>query len=99
MPPSHRDVIVNAMVFVHQSMHKANDREIARGVQTVAVTPRSYLDFINHYVSLTLSEFFYLNKRFTLVEFVSFESLSILEIIYLRMYIIEFILFSDETFQ
>ena len=51
MPPSHRDVIVNAMVFVHQSMHKANERESARGAQTVAVTPRSYLDFINHYVS------------------------------------------------
>ena len=51
MPPTHRDVIVNAMVFVHQSMHKANEREVARGGQTVAVTPRSYLDFINHYVS------------------------------------------------
>jgi len=51
MPPTHRDVIVNAMVFVHQSMHKANERETARGAHTVSVTPRSYLDFINHYVS------------------------------------------------
>lgn len=50
MPPTHRDVIVNAMVFVHQSMHKLNERESAIGGQTVSVTPRSYLDFINHYV-------------------------------------------------
>ena len=50
MPPTHRDVIVNAMVFVHQTMHKANDRLVARGGRTVAITPRSFLDFINQYV-------------------------------------------------
>lgn len=57
MPPTHRDVIVNAFVYVHQSMHKANERETARGAQTVAITPRSYLDFINHYVSDILLKF------------------------------------------
>ena len=50
MPPTHRDVIVNAMVFVHQTMYKANDRLVARGGRTVAITPRSFLDFINQYV-------------------------------------------------
>ena len=58
MPPTHRDVIVNAMVFVHQSMHKLNERESARGGQTVSVTPRSYLDFINHYVCFALLTIF-----------------------------------------
>lgn len=52
MPPTHRDVIVNAMVFVHQTLHTASDRVVARGGRSVAITPRSYLDFINHYVSI-----------------------------------------------
>ena len=39
------------MVFVHQTLHKANERLGARGSRTVAITPRSYLDFINQYVS------------------------------------------------
>ena len=67
MPPTHRDVIVNAMVFVHQTMHKANDRLAARGGRTVAITPRSFLDFINQYVRHVLfsgpSFYFYVSSK------------------------------------
>jgi len=51
MPPSHRDMIVNAMVFVHQTLHRANDSLVKRGGRVMAITPRHYLDFINHYMS------------------------------------------------
>lgn len=52
-PPSHRDVVVNAFVFVHQTLHRANERVAKRGGRTMAITPRHFLDFINHYVKLT----------------------------------------------
>ncbi|XP_065684969.1 cytoplasmic dynein 1 heavy chain 1 isoform X1 [Hydra vulgaris] len=52
MPPSHRDVIVNAMVFVHQTLHATNESVSARGGHTVSVTPRSFLDFIHQYIKL-----------------------------------------------
>jgi len=52
MPPTHRDVIVNAMVFVHHTLHKAGEKVVARGGRSMAITPRSYLDFINHYMKL-----------------------------------------------
>uniref|UniRef100_A0A8C0WNI1 Dynein heavy chain, cytosolic n=1 Tax=Castor canadensis TaxID=51338 RepID=A0A8C0WNI1_CASCN len=45
-PPSHREAIVNSCVFVHQTLH-----QVARG-RTMAITPRHYLDFINHYANL-----------------------------------------------
>lgn len=52
LPPSHRDAIINAFVFVHQTLHKANARLMKRGGRTMAITPRHFLDFINHYVKL-----------------------------------------------
>lgn len=51
VPPSHREAITNAFVYVHQTLHKANARLAKRGGRTMAITPRHYLDFINHYVS------------------------------------------------
>uniref|UniRef100_A0A8C3I3X7 Dynein cytoplasmic 1 heavy chain 1 n=1 Tax=Chrysemys picta bellii TaxID=8478 RepID=A0A8C3I3X7_CHRPI len=51
-PPSHREAIVNSCVFVHQTLHQANARLAKRGGRTMAITPRHYLDFINHYVNL-----------------------------------------------
>lgn len=54
MPPAHRDVVINAFVFVHLSLHQANSRVSKRGGRTMAITPRHYLDFINHFVSLPL---------------------------------------------
>ncbi|XP_075048644.1 cytoplasmic dynein 1 heavy chain 1 isoform X1 [Mixophyes fleayi] len=51
-PPSHREAIVNGCVFVHQTLHQANTRLAKRGGRTMAITPRHYLDFINHYADL-----------------------------------------------
>lgn len=50
--PSHRDAVINAFVYVHQTLHKANTRLAKRGSRTMAITPRHYLDFINHFVKL-----------------------------------------------
>ena len=50
-PPSHRDAVINAFVYVHLSLHQANSRVQKRGGRTMAITPRHYLDFINHFVS------------------------------------------------
>ncbi|XP_049595492.1 cytoplasmic dynein 1 heavy chain 1 [Syngnathus scovelli] len=51
-PPSHREAIVNGCVFVHQTLHQANNRLAKRGGHTMAITPRHYLDFINQYANL-----------------------------------------------
>jgi dynein heavy chain 1 len=51
IPPTHREAVINAFVFVHQTLHQANARLAKRGGRCMAITPRHYLDFINHYVS------------------------------------------------
>ena len=51
-PPSHRQACINAFVYVHQTLHQANARLAKRGGATMTLTPRHYLDFISHYVSL-----------------------------------------------
>ena len=50
LPPTHREALVNGFVYVHQTLHQANTRLAKRGGHTMAITPRHYLDFINHYV-------------------------------------------------
>ncbi|KAL1461001.1 hypothetical protein WDU94_012934, partial [Cyamophila willieti] len=50
--PTHRDAVINSCVYVHQTLHKANARLSKRGSRTMAITPRHYLDFINHFVKL-----------------------------------------------
>ncbi|KAL3321193.1 Cytoplasmic dynein 1 heavy chain 1 [Cichlidogyrus casuarinus] len=50
--PTHRDLVVNAFVYVHQTLHKANELVAKRGGRTMAITPRHFLDFINHYLKL-----------------------------------------------
>ncbi|CAK5279895.1 unnamed protein product [Mycena citricolor] len=52
MPPLHRPAVVNALVYVHQSLHAINQRLSRRQGRHNYVTPRHYLDFINHYVRL-----------------------------------------------
>ncbi|XP_063589419.1 dynein heavy chain, cytoplasmic-like isoform X2 [Penaeus indicus] len=52
VPPTHRDAIINAFVHVHQTLHRANARLAKRGSTVMAITPRHYLDFINHFVKL-----------------------------------------------
>ncbi|KAK6191509.1 hypothetical protein SNE40_003176 [Patella caerulea] len=51
-PPAHREAVVNAYVYVHQSLHQANQRVGRRGGRVMAITPRHYLDFINHFAKL-----------------------------------------------
>ncbi|XP_073982188.1 dynein heavy chain, cytoplasmic isoform X4 [Rhodnius prolixus] len=50
--PNHREAVINACVYVHQTLHRANARLVKRGARTMAITPRHYLDFINHFVKL-----------------------------------------------
>jgi dynein heavy chain 1 len=38
--PTHRDAVINACVYVHQTLHKANARLAKRGGRTMAITPR-----------------------------------------------------------
>ncbi|CAI2172645.1 16667_t:CDS:10, partial [Funneliformis geosporum] len=52
LPPIHRNAIVNAFVFVHQSLYDINAKLSKRQGRYNYVTPRHYLDFINHYVRL-----------------------------------------------
>lgn len=59
-PFSHRDAVISTFVFVHQTLHQANARVARRGGRTMAITPRHYLDFINHYVTIFISIVWYL---------------------------------------
>ncbi|KAG9049343.1 hypothetical protein FS837_010557 [Tulasnella sp. UAMH 9824] len=52
VPPTHRTAIVNALVYVHTSLYEINSRLSRRQGRYNYVTPRHYLDFINHYVRL-----------------------------------------------
>ena len=40
------------MVFVHQSLYKCNAKIVKRGGHVMAITPRHFLDFIQHFVRL-----------------------------------------------
>ncbi|KAK3828336.1 MAG: dynein heavy chain [Benniella sp.] len=50
--PTHRHAIINAFVYVHQSLYEINDKLSKRSGRRGYVTPRHYLDFIRHYVRL-----------------------------------------------
>lgn len=39
--PAHRTAVVNACVYVHQTLHQANARLAKRANRTMAITPRS----------------------------------------------------------
>ncbi|TFY78308.1 hypothetical protein EWM64_g5702 [Hericium alpestre] len=52
LPPIHRTAVVNGLVHVHLSMYQINQRLSRRQGRYNYVTPRHYLDFINHYVRL-----------------------------------------------
>ncbi|XP_047532350.1 dynein heavy chain, cytoplasmic isoform X1 [Vanessa atalanta] len=60
--PAHRAAVVNACVYVHQTLHAANARLAKRANRTMAITPRHYLDFIQQMVKL------YAEKRADLEE-------------------------------
>ncbi|WVQ81477.1 hypothetical protein IAT38_003601 [Cryptococcus sp. DSM 104549] len=52
LPPSHRQAVINGMVYVHQSMQSVTTKLAKRQGKYNHVTPRHFLDFINHYVRL-----------------------------------------------
>jgi len=49
---THRDSVVNAMVFVHHSLHRFNKRLQKQQGKTTFLTPRHFLDFVAQYVKL-----------------------------------------------
>ena len=52
LPPSHRDAVINAMVYIHYSLQKFNQRLQKQQGRTTYLTPRHYLDFVAQYVKL-----------------------------------------------
>lgn len=52
LPASHRDTVVNAMVYVHQSIHRFNRRLEKQQGRVTYLTPRHFLDFVAQYVRL-----------------------------------------------
>ncbi|KRX27972.1 Dynein heavy chain, cytoplasmic [Trichinella nelsoni] len=51
-PPTYREAVVNAYVYVHETLHQVVLQLTKRDHRTVFITPRHFLDFINHYVKL-----------------------------------------------
>ena len=52
LPASHRDAVVNAMVWVHRSLTRFNVRLQKQQGRVTFLTPRHFLDFVAQYVRL-----------------------------------------------
>ena len=52
LPASHRDAVVNSMVYVHHSLHRFNRRLSKQQGRVTYLTPRHFLDFVAQYVRL-----------------------------------------------
>ncbi|KAJ0425536.1 dynein heavy chain, cytoplasmic [Aspergillus carlsbadensis] len=52
LPASHRDTVVNSMVYIHYSLQKFNQRLQKQQGKITYLTPRHYLDFVAQYVKL-----------------------------------------------
>ena len=52
LPAKYRDAVVNAMVYVHHSIGRFNQRLFLQQGRISYLTPRHYLDFVSHYVRL-----------------------------------------------
>jgi dynein heavy chain 1 len=52
LPASHRDAVINAMVYVHHSLYRFNQRLLKQQGRTTFLTPRHFLDFVAQYVRL-----------------------------------------------
>lgn len=52
LPLSHREAIVNAMVYVHYSLHRFNAKLLRQQGKVTFLTPRHFLDFVAQYVKL-----------------------------------------------
>ncbi|KAF2458872.1 dynein heavy chain [Lineolata rhizophorae] len=51
-PLPHRDAVVNAMVYIHYSLHRFNARLSKQQKKVTYLTPRHFLDFVAQYVRL-----------------------------------------------
>ena len=52
LPASHREAVVNAMVFIHYSLHRFNVKLLKQQGRVTYLTPRHFLDFVAQYVKL-----------------------------------------------
>ncbi|KAI9667857.1 MAG: hypothetical protein M1821_000676 [Bathelium mastoideum] len=52
LPPSHRDTVINAMVYMHYSLHTFNERLHKQQGKSTFLTPRHFLDFVDQFVKL-----------------------------------------------
>ncbi|KZF19340.1 dynein heavy chain [Xylona heveae TC161] len=52
LPASHRETIVNSMVYIHYSLQKFNARLLKQHHKKTFLTPRHFLDFVAQYVNL-----------------------------------------------
>lgn len=52
LPPSHRQAVVNSMVYIHHSLHRFNQKLRKQQNKITFLTPRHFLDFVAQYVKL-----------------------------------------------
>ncbi|KAK3491873.1 cytoplasmic dynein heavy chain [Neurospora crassa] len=52
LPPSHREAVVNAMVYIHYSLQRFNAKLLKQQGKITFLTPRHFLDFVAQYVKL-----------------------------------------------
>ncbi|KAF7560337.1 hypothetical protein G7046_g3815 [Stylonectria norvegica] len=52
LPPSHRETIVNSMVYIHYSLQRYNEKLLKQQGKVTFLTPRHFLDFVAQYVKL-----------------------------------------------
>ncbi|RXG49840.1 hypothetical protein VDGE_00518 [Verticillium dahliae] len=52
LPPSHREAIVNSMVYIHYSLQRFNVKLQKQQGKVTFLTPRHFLDFVAQYVKL-----------------------------------------------
>ncbi|KAK4143340.1 dynein heavy chain, N-terminal region 1-domain-containing protein [Dichotomopilus funicola] len=52
LPPSHREAVVNSMVYIHYSLQRFNAKLLKQQGKVTFLTPRHFLDFVAQYVTL-----------------------------------------------
>ena len=52
LPPSHREAVVNSMVYIHYSLQRFNEKLLKQQGKVTFLTPRHFLDFVAQYVKL-----------------------------------------------
>ncbi|KAL3113944.1 hypothetical protein niasHT_017894 [Heterodera trifolii] len=50
---AYRDAVVNSFVHIHNIVRKTNVAELRKGHRVMAITPRHFLDMINHFVMIS----------------------------------------------